>query len=68
MLEEIRALLAYAIALAAAGSFGWDLYDLVARGGHASVSEYIRSSWLRWPAGIAIGLLVAAHFCRWPWR
>lgn len=55
------------LVVVAALSFTWDLWDLVRQAGNNSVSEWIRSTWLRWPAGVAIGLLVAAHFVRWPW-
>lgn len=68
MQQVIPAMLAWWIGIIAALAFCWDLWDLIATGGKNSVSEYIRDSWIAYPAGIAIGLLVASHFVRWPWR
>jgi len=60
--------LAYALCFVAALSFLWDLWDLIVNTGDRSVSEYVRTTWLNVPAAVAIGLLVAAHFARWPYK
>jgi hypothetical protein len=68
MREVVPAILGTWLVLIAGLSFLWDAYDVVKQAGNHSVSEWIRGTWLRWPAGIAIGLLVASHFIRWPWK
>lgn len=68
MQGTIQATLAWCLVITAALAFVWDLYDLTAQAGNRAVSEYIRGTYLRYPSAIAIGLLVAAHFCRWPWK
>jgi hypothetical protein len=68
MRDVILPFLAWSLCFFAAASFVWDAVDVWTTGGGHSVTQYIRARWLRWPAGIAIGLLVAAHFIRWPYR
>lgn len=66
--KVIQVVLAYAVAVTAGLSLIWDMWDLLKQAGKCSVSEYIRSSWMAIPAGLAIGMLVMSHFIRWPWR
>lgn len=65
--EIVQATLAWTLAIVAALSLAWDVYDLLSQAGNRSVTEYIRGSVLCYPAAIAIGALVASHFARWPW-
>jgi hypothetical protein len=66
--KKVQEILAYSICIVAAICFAWDFFDLVGTRGQNTVSEYIRDSWLRWPAGFGIGALVASHFFRWPFE
>ena len=31
-----------------------------------TVSDYVRTTWLKWPAGISIALIILNHFVGWP--
>jgi hypothetical protein len=44
----------------------WDAVVWLPGGDDYTVSDYIRSSWLRFPCGIGAGLMVAIHFFQRP--
>lgn len=39
----------------------WDLGCLVAKGGHPTISQVIRDSWMAVPTALTVGLLIALH-------